>query len=112
MGTDEDDLLLTFNTTNPTLNRTTNSQIIWTGRKATDAPNTMGQDAGTLSYKTIGGAVGGEFVAASYWSDYAACAVPLKSVTRGIVWCVGSVAGADMNNAPIWYTALYELRLE
>ena len=107
IGTDEDDLLLTFNRTDPTL---TNSQIVWTGRKATDAPNVMGQDAGTFSYKTLGGGVGGEYVAAAHWSDYAACAVPLNSVTRGKVWCAGAFAGD--NNPYAWVSLIYELRLE
>ncbi len=107
IGTDEDDLLLTFNRTDPML---TNSQIIWTGRKATDAPNVMGQDAGTFSYKTLGGGVGGEYVAAAHWSDYAACAVPLNSVTRGKVWCVGPFAGDNKPYA--WVSVIYELRLE
>jgi hypothetical protein len=112
MGTDEDDLLLTFNTTNPTPNHTANSLIIWTGRKATDAPNTMGQDAGTFSYKTLGNPDALVYVAAPHWSDYAACAVPLNSVTRGKVWCIGTTAGLDDSNNPTWVSFIYELRLE
>ncbi len=111
MGTDEGDMLLTFNQTNPTPNHTSNSLIIWTGRKATDAPNTMGQDAGTFSYKSFG-AIGSEYVAASHWSDYAACAVPLNSVTRGKVWCAGDFAGEDPSHNPTWSTWIYDLRLE
>jgi hypothetical protein len=111
MGTDEGDMLLTFNQTNPTINHTINSQIVWTGRKATDAPNVMGQDAGTFSYKSFG-AIGSEYVAASHWSDYAACAVPLNSVTRGKVWCAGDFAGEDPSHNPTWSTWIYELRME
>ena len=98
IGTDEGDMMLTFNLTKPTPGFTANSLIIWTGRKATDAPNTMGQDAGTFSF-TYFGYSGDGYVASSHWSDYAACAVPLNSVTRGKVWCIGATAG-DSNLLP------------
>jgi hypothetical protein len=101
MGTDENDMRLVFNYSG---NATSGlyPSVGFTGRKASDAPGTMGQGGAS------GTAVAGISAAGPYWSGYASCAIPLNSVTRGAVWCAEEYMGAG--NA--WKTRLIALRLE
>jgi len=101
MGTDENDMSLVFNYSG---NATSGlyPSVGFTGRKASDAPGTMGQGGAS------GTAVAGISAAGPYWSGYASRAIPLNSVTRGAVWCAEEHMGAG--NA--WKTRLIALRLE
>jgi hypothetical protein len=75
--------------------------IGYSGRKATDAANTLGQDtsafvmSGSHAYSSSLGPM---------------CALPLNSVTRGIVWCSESYTGSQAD--PGWNTRIFALRTE
>jgi hypothetical protein len=102
MGTDEDDLLLVANYSSSAA--TVYPSIFYTGRKATDAPNTMGQGFTNLVV------AGTHFNDSGRWGDYSACAVTLNSVTRGGIWCAGEYAGPLAT--PNWNTRIYNIRTE
>ncbi|HEY7092953.1 MAG TPA: hypothetical protein VH393_07230 [Ktedonobacterales bacterium] len=98
MGTDEDDLVLIFQFVSVGgVGDDRHMYMIYSGRKATDAPNTMGQNAGTFSYKSF---PGDGYVTSTNWRTNTACAVPLNSVTRGIVWCVSPLTWSDSGGCP------------
>jgi hypothetical protein len=74
--------------------------IGYSGRKATDAANTLGQD--TSAFVVTGTRVSS--------NGPALCALLLNSVTRGIVWCSAGY-GASLPN-PGWDTRIFALRTE
>jgi len=74
--------------------------IGYTGRKATDAPNTLGQDTSAFVMTGVRVSSGG----------YPMCALPLNSVTRGIVWCSAGYGASQPN--PGWDTRIFALRAE
>jgi hypothetical protein len=97
VGTDEDDIVLVFNSSGPS----TYPSINYTGRKATDPNAVMGQ--GTSGVVTLGSAMG------PYgWAEYSACAIALNSVTRGSVWCASEYARPGAG----WSTRIYNLHAE
>ncbi|HEY7092935.1 MAG TPA: hypothetical protein VH393_07140 [Ktedonobacterales bacterium] len=100
MGTDENDIILFYNLSGPTLN----PSIGLTGRKATDADNTLGQ--GAYSWLLSGA----HAHTTSSWGEYSSCAISLNSVTRGTIWCAAEYAGAVA--APGWNTRLFNFRVE
>ncbi|HEY7021551.1 MAG TPA: hypothetical protein VH349_10575 [Ktedonobacterales bacterium] len=107
MGTDEDDLVLIFQYVSVgSVGGDRFMYMIYSGRKATDAPNTMGQDAGTFSYHSF---PGDGYVNSTNWRTNSTCAVPLNSVTRGIVWCVTPLTWSDSGG---WSSSFLKLRLE
>jgi hypothetical protein len=99
MGTDEGDITLVYNISGPSLY----PSIEMTGRKATDAPNTLGQGGAPVRIAT------GTHTGAS-WGRYSSCAIPLNSVTRGTIWCTVQYAGSVA--APGWNTRLFSFRTE
>jgi hypothetical protein len=74
--------------------------IGYTGRKASDAANTLGQDTSAI-------VVAGTRVSSN---GPAMCALPLNSVTRGIVWCSTGYGASQPN--PGWDTRIFALRTE
>jgi len=100
VGTDEDDIVLVYNHSGPSLY----PSIFYTGRKATDKFYTMGQIGSNAAVMF------GTHPTTAYWGKYGACAISLNSVTRGGVWCVGEYTGTTAD--PGWNTRLYNLRAE
>ena len=96
--TDEQDDVLVYHVVSSAHN--IYPSIGYSGRKATDAPNTLGQD--TSAFVMTGIHV------ASAFSPM--CALPLNSVTRGIVWCSAGYGGALPD--PGWNTRIFALRTE
>jgi hypothetical protein len=74
--------------------------IGYTGRKATDAVNTLGQD--TSAFVVTGTRASSD--------GPPMCALPLNSVTRGIVWCSAGYGASQPN--PGWDTRIFALRTE
>ncbi|HEX3270187.1 MAG TPA: hypothetical protein VHR15_06030 [Ktedonobacterales bacterium] len=99
IGTDENDIALVYSISGPSLY----ASIELTGRKASDADNTLGQGAGFVSVAD------GTHIAFA-WGNYSACAISLNSVTRGGVWCAGQYTGSIA--VPGWNTRLFNLRAE
>jgi hypothetical protein len=101
MGTDEGDITLVYNMSGSTLY----PRIEMTGRKATDAPNTLGQGG---YYVLI--ANGAHTQTMSAFGENSSCAIPLNSVTRGTIWCAAQYTGSVA--APGWNTRLFSFRAE
>jgi hypothetical protein len=101
MGTDEGDITLVYNMSGSTLY----PRIEMTGRKATDAPNTLGQGG---YYVLI--ANGAHTRTMSAFGENSSCAIPLNSVTRGTIWCAAQYAGSVPS--PGWNTRLFSFRTE
>jgi hypothetical protein len=74
--------------------------IGYSGRKATDAPDTLGQD--TSAFVVTGTRASS--------NRPPMCALPLNSVTRGIVWCSAGYGASQPN--PGWDTRIFALRAE
>jgi hypothetical protein len=104
MGTDEEDITLVYNISGPTLN----PSIELTGRKATDAPNTLGQGGATVRIAT--GTHTQTALIGNIWGYYSSCAIALNSVTRGTIWCAAQYTGSMA--APFWNTRLFSFRTE
>jgi hypothetical protein len=100
VGTDENDIVLVYNRSGTS----TYPGIAYTGSKATDGFNTMGQGGHNAVV------VAGTHTVTSPWGKYGACAISLNSVTRGGIWCVGEYTGSVPD--PGWNTRLYNLRAE
>jgi hypothetical protein len=98
VGTDEDDIVLVFNSSGPS----TNPSIKYTGRKATDPDKVMGQGTTgvVISATDVNGSASG--------AEYAACAISMNSATRGNVWC----ASQYFRPGAGWSTRVYNLRAE
>jgi hypothetical protein len=104
VGTDEDDIVVAFNASGPTLY----PGIYYTGRKAVDFAGKLGgTDTNSAAGVTV---VGGTHTTTAPWGKYSACAISLNSVTRGGVWCVGEYTGSVAD--PGWNTRLYNLCAE
>jgi hypothetical protein len=99
IGTDENDIALVYNLSGPGIY----PKIELTGRKATDAPGTLGQSGGHVTV------VSGTHSALD-WGGYSACAISLNSVTRGGIWCSGQYTGSMTGLG--WNTRLYNFRTE
>jgi hypothetical protein len=54
--------------------------------------------------------VTGTHTTSSQWGRNIGCALPLNSVTRGIIWCAGQYNGSQAS--PGWNTRIYALRTE
>jgi len=98
VGTDEDDIVLVFNSSGPS----TNPSIKYTGRKATDPDKVMGQGTSgvVISATDVSGSASG--------AEYAACALSMNSATRGNVWC----ASQYFRPGAGWSTRIYNLHAE
>jgi hypothetical protein len=81
-----------------------NASIVYTARRTTDPPNTMGQN------NTSAFVVTGTHTTSGQWGRNIGCALPLNSVTRGIIWCAGQYNGSQAS--PGWNTRIYALRTE
>jgi hypothetical protein len=101
MGMDENDISLVYNISSGGLN----PSIEMTGRKATDAPSTLGQGGGSVVI------VAGTHPTGYDWSEYSSCAIALNSVTRGTVWCAAEYMGSVTDIAG-WNTRLFSFRTE
>jgi hypothetical protein len=102
MGTDENDISLVYNISGPALN----PGIEMTGRKASDAYNTLGQGSGHVLI-----ASGTHVSLFHQWSEYSSCAISLNSVTRGGVWCAAQYPGS-VTDPGGWNTRLFNFRTE
>ena len=96
--TDEQDDVLIYQVVSDTHN--IYPSIGYSGRKATDTANTLGQDTSAF-------VITGVRVSAN---GYPMCALPLNSVTRGIVWCTMGYGASQPN--PGWDTRIFALRAE
>lgn len=117
MGTlfpsDEGDASLVFNYSNSS----TYPSILYTGRMADDAHNTLGQGhsywvvGGTNS--TSGGASSGQM---GRWGDYSACSLNIQPTERAQLYCAGEYGGSLASAASSldvgWNTYIYSLRME
>jgi hypothetical protein len=54
--------------------------------------------------------VTGTHTTSGQWGRNIGCALPLNSVTRGIIWCAGQYNGSQAS--PGWNTRIYALRTE
>jgi hypothetical protein len=54
--------------------------------------------------------VAGTHTTSGQWGRNIGCALPLNSVTRGIIWCAGQYNGSQAS--PGWNTRIYALRTE
>jgi hypothetical protein len=64
---------------------TTGPSIIFTARRGSDAPNTMGQ--GGPNGASAGVVWGAHLGGPSIWGPFSSCSLALNSVTRGSIWC-------------------------
>jgi len=106
VGTDEDDIVLVFNGSASSGSSPGYPGVYYTGRKATDPDQLMGQ----VQSGSPAQAISGTHTTTAPWGKYSACATSLNSVTRGGVWCVVEYAGATAD--PGWNTRLFNLRAE
>jgi hypothetical protein len=106
VGTDEDDIVLVYNASATAGSNPGYPGIYYTGRKATDPAQLMGQAESGLPAQVIAGT----HANAATWGKYSACAISLNSVTRGGIWCVLEYTGATPD--PGWNTRLFNLRAE
>lgn len=82
--------------------------IVYTGRRQTDAPSTMGQTGASANIVAGTNANG-----SGHWGDYSACSLTINSVTRGIIWCGGEYGGSQASPTGAgWNTRIYALRTE
>jgi hypothetical protein len=72
----------------------------YSGRKASDVANTLGQETSAFVVTGVRVSSNGNPV----------CALPLNSVTRGIVWCSAGYGASQPN--PGWDTRIFALRAE
>jgi hypothetical protein len=106
VGTDEDDIVLVYNASATAGSNPGYPGVYYTGRKATDPAQLMGQAESGLPAQVIGGT----HATTATWGKYSACAISLNSVTRGGIWCVLEYTGATPD--PGWNTRLFNLRAE
>ncbi len=108
MGTFEassaDDEVLSFNISSSSIY----PSIAYTGRRATDALNTMG-DGNNYLYAVTGTNSNDS----QRWGDYSACALTLNLTTRGLIFCAGEYGGPTTKlGGTGWDTYIYGLRTE
>jgi len=103
-GSSEDDGVLSFNVSSSSIY----PSIAYTGRRATDAPNTMG-DGNNFAYAVVGTHSNDS----TRWGDYSACALATNLTSRGTIFCAGEFGGPTTSlGGTGWDTYIYGLRVE
>ncbi len=105
-GSDEDDEVLVFNYVSGV--NGVAPGIVYTGRRATDPLNSMGDGGDSKP-----AAYGGFSNTSGRWGEYATCSLTLNLTTRGLIFCVGEFGGNDSQTFPNgWDSYVYGLQVE